>query len=80
MRCHTVFLDEWIRVRANRRLCAGTACSGCGKVKRWASVWCSIKTREVRCTKCFDAAAEHWRREDALMAEMRRRRRLEARP
>jgi hypothetical protein len=80
MRYHTVFLGEWIRIRANRRFCSGRACSGCGEVRKYAHVWCNFKTREVRCAKCFDAEAEQERRWDAEAAERRCRRRLEARP
>jgi hypothetical protein len=72
-----LYPGEWIRIRADSRLCAGRPCSGCGTVK-CVSVWCSIKSREVRCLKCFDAEAEHYRQEDARAAEMRRRRRLGA--
>jgi hypothetical protein len=79
---YALYLGEWIRICTNARPCGGTACSGCGKVKR-TLVWRSIKTREVRCLKCFDAEAEHWRQENARWdaeAAERRRRRLEARP
>jgi hypothetical protein len=77
MRWHTVFLDEWVRVRnfSNSHFHACSPCSRCGTAKR-VPVWYNFKTREVRCLKCFNAVAEHDRREDALVAEMRRRRRL----
>jgi hypothetical protein len=75
MSYHAVFLDEWICIRANRRLCGGRACSICGEVRKRAHVWCNFKTREVRCRKCFNAEAAHWARDDELMAERRRWRR-----
>ena len=73
-----LYLGEWIRVRADNRLCAGRPCSGCREARGRVPVWYSIKTKEVRCLKCFDAEAEHYRLEDAQAAERRRRRRLEA--
>jgi hypothetical protein len=73
-----LYLGEWIRVRVDNRLCAGRPCSGCKRVGGRVPVWCSIKTGEVRCLKCFDAEAEHYRQEDAWAADRRRRRRLEA--
>jgi hypothetical protein len=79
MRYHAVFLDEWVRVRncMNSQFRACGPCSIC-LTGKCAPVWYSIKCGEVRCLKCFDAEAEHYRQEDAQAAEMRRR--LEARP
>jgi len=61
---HAVYLDEWVRVRnlMNTRFHACSPCSIC-KTVRCAPVWYSVKTREVRCLKCFDAETEHDRRE-----------------
>jgi hypothetical protein len=61
MRCHTVFLDEWVRVPnlMHGRIRADRPCSIC-KTAKCAPVWYSIKTGEVRCLRCFDAEAEHW--------------------
>jgi hypothetical protein len=75
MRYHTVFLDEWVRVRnfSNSHFHACSPCSRCGTAK-CVPVWYSFKTREVRCLKCFDAVGEHDRREDARWAERRRTR------
>jgi hypothetical protein len=74
---HVLYLGEWIRVRrrmSQRRFPAcNDPCSICdctaGKY-----VWHSIKTREVRCLKCFDAEAEQDRQWDAQAAERRRAR------
>jgi hypothetical protein len=73
-----LYLGEWTHVRADNQLCAGRPCSGCREARGRVPVWYSIKTKEVRCLKCFDAEAEHYRLEDAQAAERRRRRRLEA--
>jgi len=64
MRYRTVFLDEWVRVRnlMHGRIRADRPCSIC-RTAKCATVWYSIKTKEVRCLKCFDAEGEHWERE-----------------
>lgn len=51
-----VYLGEWVRVRnmGNKYFRAGAPCSVC-KTFRCEVVWYSIRTREVRCTRCFDA-------------------------
>jgi hypothetical protein len=53
---YTVHLGEWIRIRnsMSRWFHAGKPCLICGTFKR-APVWYSLKTRKVRCLKCFDA-------------------------
>jgi hypothetical protein len=63
MRTHAVYLEEWVRVRnfMNNQFRADSPCSIC-RTAKCAPVWYSIKTREVRCLKCFDAEAEHDRR------------------
>jgi hypothetical protein len=60
---HALYLEEWIRIRngMNRRFPVYSPCSICKAPRR--DVWYSIKTREVRCLRCFDAEAEHDRRE-----------------
>ena len=64
MRYHAVFLGEWVRVRnlMHGRIRADRPCSIC-RTAKCAPVWYSIKTKEVRCLKCFDAEGEHWERE-----------------
>ena len=64
MRYHAVFLGEWVRVRnlIHGRIRADRPCSIC-RTAKCAPVWYSIKTKEVRCLKCFDAETEHDRRE-----------------
>jgi len=55
-----VWYGEWVRVRnmMNNHFKANGPCSKCGRLSCTA-VWYSIKSREVRCFKCFDAMAEH---------------------
>jgi Zn ribbon nucleic-acid-binding protein len=62
-----VFLGEWVKVAnlMNKKFGAGGACSICRRLT-CAPVWYSLNTKEVRCTKCFDAEAEHWSPENEL--------------
>jgi hypothetical protein len=64
MRGKLLYLDEWVRVRnfMNKQfpkargpceLCTKTTCG---------MVWFSIKSHQVRCTGCFDAETEHYRK------------------
>ena len=49
MRYHAVFLGEWVRVRnlIHGRIRADRPCSIC-RTAKCATVWYSIKTKEVR--------------------------------
>lgn len=53
-RWKTVWNGEWVRVRnmMNTRFDASNPCSQC-RVFSCSMVWYSIKTKEVRCCKCF---------------------------
>jgi hypothetical protein len=64
MTMKTVYCDEWIQVRAlmNKHFSADRPCSICRRLT-CATVWYNIRSDEVRCFRCFDAAAEHWERE-----------------
>ena len=55
-----VWAGEWVKVRnfMNRRFRAADLCSICRRGS-CAMVWYSIKTREVRCLKCFNTIAAH---------------------
>lgn len=55
-----LYLNEWVKVRnfMNKRFSAAAPCSMCKKFS-CSLVWYNIKTREVRCLKCFDAQTEH---------------------
>lgn len=57
-----VHCGECVRVRnmMNKHFRANAPCAKCGRAS-CAPVWYSIKSHEVRCLKCFDAEAEHWR-------------------
>jgi len=56
-----VFLGEWVKVAnlRNKRFGADGSCSICRRLT-CAPVWYSLGTKEVRCTRCFDAEAAHW--------------------
>jgi hypothetical protein len=57
-----LYCGEWVRVKnmMNKKFPANGGCEIC---RRWscAVVWWSYKTKRIRCTKCFDAEAEHWK-------------------
>jgi hypothetical protein len=56
MRAKAVFLGEWVKVRnmMNKHFPrANGPCSLCRRLT-CGVVWYSIKTHEVRCTKCFE--------------------------
>ena len=61
MRGKPIYCDEWVKVKnlMNKYFAAARPCSQCLSLS-CASVWYSVKTKEVRCVKCFDAEAEHW--------------------
>jgi len=55
MKAKTVIGGEWVRVRnlMNKRFGAASPCSRCRRLA-CEPVWYSIRTREVRCMRCFD--------------------------
>jgi hypothetical protein len=55
-RSRILYDGEWVCVR-------GGTCEICGVVRR-ETVWHSIKTKRVRCFRCFDAEAEQIRKGD----------------
>ena len=59
-RAKVVWAGEWVSVLncMNTKFKAAAPCSQCAGF-RAEPVWYSIKTREVRCKRCFDAEAEH---------------------
>jgi len=61
MKSKVVFLNEWVKtnILSKRFRCSGH-CSICQRLT-CDPVWLSLKTQEVRCTKCFDAEKEHLR-------------------
>jgi hypothetical protein len=65
MASYLIYDGEWIRIRnlMNRRF-RGGPCEVCNG-ERINMVWYSIKTKRVRCFKCFDAEAEEIRKKDA---------------
>jgi hypothetical protein len=60
-----VYDGEWVRVRnfMNAHFRAAQPCEICRNMK-CDMVWYSIRTRQVRCGKCFDAELEHWSKSD----------------
>jgi hypothetical protein len=63
-RSRILYDGEWVRVRnlMNRQF-SGGPCEICGAM-RCGMVWHSIKTKRVRCFRCFDAEAEQIRKDD----------------
>jgi hypothetical protein len=63
MKSRALYLEEWVRIRNgwSSQFPVYSPCSICKTPRR--DVYYSIKTKEVRCRKCFDAEAEHYRRE-----------------
>jgi hypothetical protein len=61
-----LYCGEWVRARnmKNKRFPANGPCEICLQ-QRIVPVWWSIKTGRIRCMKCFDAEAEHWRQVEA---------------
>ncbi len=59
-----VYCGEWVRARPffNKRFAASGHCQICNRMS-CATGWHSIKTGAFRCYRCFDAEAEHWRRD-----------------
>ena len=54
----TVYAGEWLEAAniMNRNVSGYTPCALCGN-SSGGRAWYSIKTKAVRCTKCFDAIA-----------------------
>jgi len=54
MKSKVLYNGEWVRVRniMNKHFAANRPCSQC-RVLSCSVVWYSIKTKEVRCLKCF---------------------------
>jgi hypothetical protein len=61
---YAIYDDEWISVRnMMNKTFRGGPCELCGS-GRCGMVWYSLKTKRVRCFKCFDAEAESIRKSD----------------
>jgi hypothetical protein len=75
-RSKMVWAGEWVHVRPylNKHFPADGLCRDCRRMS-CAPGWFSIKSREFRCTKCFDAKQAHYAAQDAAWRKDPRSRR-----